>query len=478
MAFRFNRRTFVRWSSAGALTPLLAACAGAAHTATPAPAKPAKAAAPDAAKPAEKPSEKPAQPQAAAPAAGNKPTGSLAGTNLTILAGEWYVPETNKMLDDLVANLGKESGMNAKVERPGQQMAAKIATIIESGVGGDVAIMADTDPFLYGDKLTDVSGIAAEIDKSWGGWYDVAKQSCIIDGKWRALSIGHAPCAWNYRTDMFKAAGVEKFPDTYDELTEAAAKLHAKGTPIGMTLGHAGGDGRSTNYPVLWSFGGKEFEKDGRTVALDSPETLKSIEWYVKTFKYMDPGVTAWLDPDNNQAFIAGKVSATTNVNTVYLAARTAAATDPERKKLIENMDHANWPSGPAGRVASHNINLWGPFNASKNKDGQMAFFRAFYDKKFLVPWTKTGQSYFIPPLADIEKEDAWPDDPKLKIFRELNKINRVIGWEGPPTRAVAEMVSKFVLVDMYANAVTGKMTPVEAMKWAANEYKQAAAKL
>jgi hypothetical protein len=39
-------------------------------------------------------------------------------------------------------------------------------------------------------------------------------------------------------------------------------------------------------------------------------------------------------------------------------------------------------------------------------------------------------------------------------------------------------MVSKFVLVDMYAQAVTGKMTPTEAMKWAANEYKQAAAKL
>src|SRR5687768_401156 len=331
MAVRLSRRTFVRWSSASALTPLLAACAAAAPTATPAPApKPA-----DAAKPATA-----AQP--AAPAAGAKPGGSLAGTKLTVLTGNSFVPAQDKLDDELVANLGKETGMDAKVERPGAQMAAKIATIIESGAGGDIAIMADTDPFLYGDKLTDVTEVSNEISQKWGGWYDVAKQSCIVDGKWRALSVGHAPCAWNYRTDMFKAAGVEKFPDTYDELTEAAAKLHAKGTPIGMTLGHAGGDGRSTNYPVLWSFGGKEFEKDGRTVALDSPETLRSIEWYVKTYKFMDPAVTAWLDPDNNQAFIAGKVSATTNVNTIYLAARDAAATDPEKKKLVENMDHAN----------------------------------------------------------------------------------------------------------------------------------------
>jgi multiple sugar transport system substrate-binding protein len=368
--------------------------------------------------------------------------------------------------------------MDAKVERPGQQMAAKIATIIESGAGGDIAIMADTDPFLYGEKLVDTTDVAGEIDKTWGGWYDIAKQSCIINGKWRALSIGHAPCAWNYRTDMFKAAGVDKFPDTFDELLEAAAKLHAKGTPIGMTLGHAGGDARSTNYPVLWAFGGKEFEKDGKTVALESDATLKSIEWWVQIFKYMDPGVTAWLDPDNNQAFLAGKVSATTNVNTIYLAARNDAQKgDAAKKQLIENMDHGLWPKGPAGRWANYNINLWAGFAASKNRDGQNAFFRAFYDKKFLVPWTKTGQSYFIPPLADIEKEDAWPDDPKLKVFRELNKINRLIGWEGPATRAVAEMVSKFVIADMYANAVTGKMKPAEAMKWAVNEYKQAAAK-
>jgi multiple sugar transport system substrate-binding protein len=475
-----TRRSLLAGLGVGA-TALLGAC-GAAPAPTAAPkaadSKPAAAPAATTAAPAAPAATTAPAAPATTVATAAKPAAALKGTNLTILAGEWYVPDTNKMLDDLVATIGRESGMNAKVERPGQQMTAKIATIIESGVGGDIAIMADTDPFLYGDKLVDTTEVALEIEKAWGGWYDVAKQSCIVNGRWRALSIGHAPCAWNYRTNMFQDAGVAKFPDTFDGLLEAAKKLHAKGTPIGMTLGHAGGDGRSTNYPVLWSFGGKEFEKDGKTVALESDATLKSIEWYVEMFKYMDPGVTAWLDPDNNQAFLAGKVSATTNVNTIYLAARADAAKGNEdRKKLIETMDHANWPSGPAGRFANYNINLWAGFSASKNREGQMAFFRAFYDKKFLVPWTKTGQSYFIPPLADIEKEDAWPDDPKLKIFRELNKINRVIGWEGPPTRAVAEMVSKFVLVDMYAQAATGKMKPAEAMKWAADQYKQAAAK-
>ena len=297
--------------------------------------------------------------------------GSLKGTKLTIIAGDWYVPETNKMLDELVASLAKDTGMDVRVERfAGEQQVAKVAAIVGSGQGGDIAVVRDFDAYLYADKLIDVTDLAGEIGKTYGGWFDVAQQACVVKGRWKALMIGQAPAAWNYRTDMFRAAGVEKFPDTFDELLVAARKLHAKGTPIGMTLGHASGDGRSTNYPVLWAFGGKEFEADGKTVALNSPQTLKAVEWYTEIYKVMDPGVTAWLDPDNNQAFLAGKVSATVNVNTVYLAARAAAPTDPAKKTLIDNMDHANWPAGPAGRFGHYNINLWAGFAVQQEPRG------------------------------------------------------------------------------------------------------------
>ena len=198
--------------------------------------------------------------------------GSLKGTKLTVIAGDWYVPETNKMLDDLAAALTRDTGMEVKIERfAGEQQVAKVAAIVGSGQGGDIAVVRDFDAYLYADKLIDVTDLATEVGKTYGGWFDVAQQACVVKGRWKAMMIGQAPAAWNYRTDMFRAAGVEKFPDTFDELLVAARKLHAKGTPIGMTLGHASGDGRSTNYPVLWAFGGKEFEADGKTVAINSP---------------------------------------------------------------------------------------------------------------------------------------------------------------------------------------------------------------
>ncbi len=403
---------------------------------------------------------------------------SLKGTKLTILAGSWYVPENNTQLDQLAAEVSKDTGMEVRVERfAGDELGTKVASVIGTGRGADLGVGVEFDTYLYAPKLLDVTDLAEEIGKQYGGWFDVARAACMVDGRWKSLCIGQAPAAWNYRTDMFAAAGVDKFPDTFDELLVAAKKLHAKGTPIGMTLGHASGDARSTNYPVLWAFGGKEFEADGKTVAINSPETIAATEWYAECFKYMDPGVTAWLDPDNNQAFLAGKCSATINVNTIYLAARAAAPTDPVKKNIVENMNHGLWPKGPAGRYANYNINVWLPFAASPNPEGQKAFLRAWYSKNFLPNWTKTGQSYFIPTFAGFDAMDVWPDDPKLKIFRELNKLNRLAGYAGPPSPAAAEAVSKYVLVDMFAKACTGQMKPAEAVKWAERQYDQIAKK-
>ncbi len=200
---------------------------------------------------------------------------------------------------------------------------------------------------------------------------------------------------------------------------------------------------------------------------------MRAVEWYTEIYKYFIPGTTAWLDPDNNQAFLAGKCSATVNVNTIYLAARAAAPKEPAMKNIAENMGFGNWPSGPAGRFGNYNINVWLPFASSLNRAGQIAFLKAWYDPQFMLPWTKTGQCYFIPTFAGLEHADVWPTDPKLQIFRELNKLNRLEGYAGPPTPAAAEAVNRYILVDMFAKACTGQMKPAEAVKWAAQQYQQ-----
>jgi len=68
----------------------------------------------------------------------------------------------------------------------------------------------------------------------------------------------------NWRTDWFKEAGYEKFPDTWDELLEAGTKLKKAGHPFGFELGHGFGDNHGWLYPLLWSYGGREVEATAR----------------------------------------------------------------------------------------------------------------------------------------------------------------------------------------------------------------------
>ena len=106
---------------------------------------------------------------------------------------------------------------------------------------------------------------------------------------------------------------------------------------------------------------------------------------------------------------------------------------------------------------------------------GQREVLTAWFSRGCLPQWTKTGQSYFLPQLAGFDAEDVWPTDPKLRIFRDLNNINRLPGYAGPPSPAAAEAVNKYILVDMFAKACTGQLTPRAAVDWAEKEYQQIA---
>ena len=126
-----------------------------------------------------------------------------------------------------------------------------------------------------------------------------------------------------YRKSWLDEVGVTKFPDTWETYREAAKKLKAKGRPFGQTLGHTFGDAPGFTYPYLWSWGGKEVEADGKTVVLDSPATLESVNFAVGLWKdSCDEGGLAWDDSGNNRAFLSGSISATNNGASIYIESK------------------------------------------------------------------------------------------------------------------------------------------------------------
>src|SRR5678809_3425 len=116
--------------------------------------------------------------------------------------------------------------------------------------------------------------------------------------------------------------------------------LKEKGTPGGMALGNATGDGLWCNW-LVWAFGGKLVDTNNKVV-IDSPETLKALEYGKELYATFIPGTLSWLDPNNNKAFLDGQISYTNNGISIYYAAKNSQ--DPKIKEMAADIQHAQYP--------------------------------------------------------------------------------------------------------------------------------------
>src|SRR6185312_2722701 len=145
-------------------------------------------------------------------------------------------------------------------------------------------------PWLYEPQLVDMSDLVAELEKKYGPVLASARETANVKGTWRAVPQYRTFFVAAYREDLFKKAGL-KAPDTWEDLYTVGKELKKMGHPIGIPISQ-NYDSISTAGPVLWSLGGREVEKDGKTVAINSPQAIEMIEWYKKVFRdCMEPEV-------------------------------------------------------------------------------------------------------------------------------------------------------------------------------------------
>src|SRR4029077_16002139 len=198
------------------------------------------------------------------------------------------------------------------------------------------------------------------IGKAQGGYYDTQRVLATVGSKWIGVPWAVGGGLVTYRKSWLAQAGAETFPETWDEYRAIGQKLKKAGRPYGQTAGHTFGDAPGWWYPYLWSWGGKEVEADGKTVVLDSKETVESVKFAVPLWKEtMDEGGLAWDDTSNNRAFLYGSISATNNGASISIEAKRKpdAYQTQDGKSMKDDILHAKIPGGPGGQ-----FNLPGPF--------------------------------------------------------------------------------------------------------------------
>jgi ABC-type glycerol-3-phosphate transport system substrate-binding protein len=389
-----------------------------------------------------------------------------------------FVPASDALLKGkFTQDCKKATGINLKVETVNaNDLQSRITSAIQSGAGADIIMAIGNWPQLYGESLADTSDVAEEIGQGQGGYYDVSKQVATIKGKWIGVpwTAGGGLISW--RPSWFKDVGYDTFPETWDTFRDAGRKLKAKGRPIGQTAGHTFGDAPGWWYPFLWSFGGKEVEADGKTVALNSKETVESIKFAVALWKEtMDEGGLAWDDTNNNRAFLSGTVSATNNGASIYIEAKKKPDTYKTETgaAMAQDIQHAAIPRGPGGQFVYIGPQTHLLMGYSKNQKPAKDFLRWMHSKPVFGEWFTSQQGYACGATKAWETHPIWDVDPVLKPFHDLPSKGRLAGYAGPPDRRSAEVVSKYIIVDMYAKAIQG-MPAEEAAKWAHGECAKA----
>jgi multiple sugar transport system substrate-binding protein len=396
------------------------------------------------------------------------------GTALHWLRWADFVPASDQLLKNkIVPECQKALGIRLNLEMiNANDIQARITSAIQSGAGPDLIYAIGNWPQLYAGGVADVTDVAEEISEAQGGYYDVSRRVATVGKKWIGVPWSTGGGRVAYRKSWFQEVGHDTFPETWDTLRDAGKKLKAKGRPLGQTLGHTFGDAPGWWYPYLWSWGGKEVEADGKTVTLDSKETVESVKFAVAMWKEAyDEGGLAWDDSNNNRAFLSGTVSSTHNGASIYLEAKKKPDTYLTEKgtPLWKDVFHAKLPKGPAGQFT-----FPFPFSDmlmgySKNQKAGREFLTWMHSKPVFEQWFLSQQGYTLGPTADWQKHPMWNNDPVTLPFRSIAEIGRAAGYAGAPNRAAAEAVTKYVITDMYAKAVQG-MAPEDAVKWAHGE--------
>jgi multiple sugar transport system substrate-binding protein len=197
-------------------------------------------------------------------------------------------------------------------------------------------------------------------------------------------------------------------------------------------------------------------------VVLNSPETVKALEYAKQLYDTFVPGTLSWLDPNNNKAFLDGQISVTANGISVYYAAKNSQ--DPKVKEMAADIQHVNMPIGPIGRPTELNLFFNQMiFKYTKFPNAAKAYLAFMMEQEQYWPWQQAAIGYVTQPLRAFEANPIWTVDPKHTPYRDAMKIMQANGYAGKMGYSSAAAMADFIVVNMVAEAASGSKSPKEA---------------
>jgi multiple sugar transport system substrate-binding protein len=273
---------------------------------------------------------------------------------------------------------------------------------------------------------------------------------------------------------MIEKAGFKEIPKDNAGFLELMKALKEKSTPGGMALGRASGDGNAWVHWALWSNGGNLVDKNDKVI-INSPETVKALEYAKALSSHFVNGTASWNDAFNNKAFLSGEISLTNNGVSIYAAAKAGAAKgDAKMKEIADDMNHSLWPIGPVGHPTEFHIAY--PImimKYSKYPKACKSFIAFMMEADNYGPWLESAVAYLTHPLNAYDSNPVWSSDPKLTVARDAAKRTLTAGGLGSVGEKAASALADFVVLDMFASVCTDRASIKDAISVAERQAKR-----
>lgn len=319
-------------------------------------------------------------------------------------------------------------------------------------------------------RLVPVTDIVETLDKQYS-YVPSHRDVLMWDGEYWGVPIFALSYNFWYRIDLFKEAGLEP-PKTWDDLITAAEKLNKPTEQKwGIALPASGtmyGDQVVASF--LFSNGGNIMDENNR-LSLNTPEFIKTLEYYEKLAKFAPPDNANYTWPEAGQAFGQSKAAMLATFNAVLDWISTGNS--PENLGIIPFPAAA----GKENRSIGYTLNVMMLTQDKSKQDAAKKLLSFLLEPDNYGIWAAEFEPGLFLPItkAGLEAESYWthesiaPYAKQIRTALELTSGNVAFGFvEGQrPQPGVGPLGNGHVLADAAQKVIFGEMTPEEAAAWA-----------
>jgi multiple sugar transport system substrate-binding protein len=398
----------------------------------------------------------------------------------------------------LIADFEAQTGIKVNVETLAEGPAfEKLLADLSSGTGTyDLFMTSPINNWQYvtGGWVEPLDAYIADKAKTAAGWdYDDFVPGLVNACRWTgtpmsgvgegtlwALPINYESYMLSYRPSILKKYNLS-VPTTYEELAGQITRL--------KNLGSLSNNSGQAIYPIVtrfdkyWdltylTFGtmlqtyGVELVDAGGNVAIDSPQSVRATELFIKMIQEGSPsgaGLFTWYEA--LQGFASGQYLYSFNEADGF----ASTYENPEQSQVSDDVGYALTPLGPDGR-RSASMGVWAMSinSASKHKDAAWKFLQ----------WATSGEILNKTHLAgnmNPVRKSAW-DDPEVSAMvkgwgetegQYLDVMKKMAEVAEPRLPAHPEITR---ILDIWAEAVQnayfGQARVEDALKVSADEIR------